>query len=56
MAKIIENETGRRTIKMSPDDVISVVKEYQRLVQTPKSYEKTREILINTNIYLPEEV
>ena len=33
MARIIENETGnRRIIKMSSDDVINVVREYQKHV------------------------
>ena len=34
MARIIENEAGkRRLIRMSTDDVISVVREYQRVVK-----------------------
>ena len=33
MARIIESTTGsRRTIKMSVDDILMIVKEYQRIV------------------------
>jgi len=56
MAKIIENEMGRRLIKMSVDDIISVVREYQRMVQNPKSFEGIRFVLNQANMYLPEEV
>lgn len=56
MAKIIENENGRRTVKMSVDDIISVVREYQRVVQNPKTYEGIRMVLNQACMYLPEEV
>ena len=56
MAKIIENETGRRLVKMSVDDIISVVREYQRVVQNPKTYEGIRMVLSQALMYLPEEV
>jgi len=56
MAKIIENEKGRRLIKMSVDDIISVVREYQRMVQSPKSFEGIRFVLKQASMYLPEEV
>lgn len=56
MAKIIDNEQGRRIIKMSVDDVISVVREYQRIVKNNKSYDVIRENLSQAFIYLPEEV
>ena len=29
MAKIIENKIGRRSVRLSTDDIISVVREYQ---------------------------
>ena len=33
MARIIESQNGaRRIIKMSTDDIISIVKDYQRIV------------------------
>jgi hypothetical protein len=56
MAKIIENEKGRRMVKMSVDDIISVVREYQRVVQNPKTYEGIRMILNQSCMYLPEEM
>ena len=56
MAKIIENEQGRRMVKMSVDDIISVVREYQRIVQNPRTYEGIRLILKQSSIYLPEDV
>lgn len=56
MARIVENKVGRRIIKMSVDDIISVVREYQRIVKLPESYEEIRELLEQACIYLPEEV
>ena len=51
MARIIENEKGRRIVKMSVDDIISVVREYQRVVQNPKTYEGIRMILNQACMY-----
>lgn len=56
MAKIIENEVGRRMVKMSVDDIISVVREYQRIVKNPRTYEGMRMILSQACMYLPEEL
>lgn len=56
MARIIENENGRRMIKMSVDDIISVVREYQRLIGCPKAYEAIRVILSQVCMYLPEDI
>lgn len=56
MVRIIENEQGRRIVKMSINDIISVVREYQRIVKNPKTYEGIRMILSNATMYLPEEV
>lgn len=56
MARIIENEVGRRMVKMSVDDIISVVREYQRVVKNPKTYEGIRMILSQACMYLPEEI
>ena len=56
MAKIIENETGRRIVKMSVDDIISVVREYQRIVKNPRTYEAVRMVLSQSLMYIPEEV
>lgn len=56
MAKIIENKKGRRMVKMSVDDIMSVVREYQRVVQNPKTHEGIRMILSQACMYLPEDV
>jgi len=56
MAKIIENKVGRRTIRLSVDDVISTVREYQRIVRNPKTYEGIRILLKDSSIYLPEDI
>lgn len=54
MARIIEGE--RRIIKMSVDDIISIVREYQNLCKKTCCYEHTREILSKANIYIPEDI
>lgn len=57
MARIIENEKGnRRIIKMTTDDVISVVKEYQKHVKIRSSYEEIRNQLEDCVIFIPEDV
>lgn len=57
MARIIENEVGkRRLIRMSTDDVISVVREYQRVVKVRSSSEEVRNQLEDYVIFIPEDV
>ena len=57
MARIIESQTGsRRMIKMSSDDIISVVQDYQRIVPRFSSIEDARSYLADTVIFIPEEV
>ena len=53
MARIIENE--RRLIKLSVDDILNVVREYQKTTQNSCCYEHTRELLSRKNFYLPED-
>ncbi len=55
MAKIIESQ--RRMVRLSVDDVLNIVREYQRLT-TNKSccYEHTREILTQNPLYIPEDI
>jgi hypothetical protein len=53
MAKIIESK--RRLIKLSVDDILNIVREYQRLTQKACCYEHTREILSKNPLYLPED-
>lgn len=56
MATIIENENGRRTIRVSTDDVLSLVREYQTLTKNIHNYESVRRILSKNCFYLPEDV
>ena len=57
MARIIENfSKKRRTIKMSVDDIISIVKDYQRIVPRFSTEQEARNFLSDTVIYLPEDV
>lgn len=55
MAKIIE--TQRRMIRLSVDDVLNIVREYQRLtINKACCYEHTREILAKNPLFLPEDI
>lgn len=56
MAAIVENMHGRRLIRISTDDVISIVKEYQNCACESESYKETREKLNKKEIYLPEDL
>ena len=57
MAKIIENFNGRRTIRLSVDDVFMVIGQYQQLAAS-KILEApdARELLSKNFVYLPEDV
>ena len=54
MARIIEGE--RRLVKLSVDDIISVVREYCTVINKSCCYEHTRELLGKINFYLPEDI
>ncbi len=54
MARIIEGE--RRIIKMSVDDILNIVREYQRICRKSCCYEHTRELLSKTDFYIPEDI
>lgn len=56
MATIVENMHGRRTIRMTTDDIISIVREYQTIACSSLSYRETREKLDRAEIYIPEDV
>lgn len=57
MARIIENEEGkRRLIKMNSDDIISIVREYQKHVKYRNNYDEIRNQLQDCVIYVPEDV
>ena len=54
MARIIEGE--RRLIKLAVDDIISIVREYQRVVHASCCYEHTRELLSKADFFIVEDV
>lgn len=57
MARIIESESGeRRIIKISTDDILSIVQDYQRIVPRFSSIEDARNYLSDTVIFIPEDV
>lgn len=57
MARIIESQSGtRRLIKMSVDDIISIVRDYQSIVPRNASIEDVRSYLSDTVIFIPEEI
>ncbi|MBS5801614.1 MAG: hypothetical protein KIC80_01185 [Brachyspira sp.] len=54
MARIIEGE--RRIIKMSVDDVLNIVREYQVITHKSCCYEHTRELLEKADFFIPEDL
>ena len=57
MARIIESQdSSRRTIKMSTEDIISVVRDYQRIVPRFSTEEDARNYLSDVAIFIPEDV
>ena len=56
MAKIIENLSGRNTIRLSVDDIINIVREYQNITRNAYSYEEIRYKLAECEIYLSEDL
>lgn len=54
MAQIIENE--RRIVRLSVDDVLNIVRGYQRLTKESCCYEHTREILSRNILFIPEDM
>lgn len=56
MAKIITTQNcKRRTIRLSSDDVISIVREYQQMMKGA-NVETAKEVLGNKVFYLPEDI
>ncbi len=53
MAEIIEGQ--RRIIKLSTEDILNIVREYQTLTYRSCCYEHTREILSKHPLYIPED-
>ena len=57
MARILESSDGaRRIIRMSTEDIISVVKDYQRIVPRFSTEIDARNYLEDTVIFIPEDI
>lgn len=56
MAKIIENKTGRRSIRLNKEDIIDIVREYQNNTLGSSSYDEIRKKLSNIEIIIPEDI
>lgn len=57
MARIIDSDnSSRRMIRLSVDDVISIVSDYQRIVPRFSHIEDVRDCLADVVIYIPEDV
>ena len=56
MAKIIENSSKRRTIKLSANDIIAIIQQYQTITHGHTEAPIVRDLLENSNFYLPEDV
>lgn len=56
MAQIMENLHGRRMVRVSTDDIISIIREYQNAVCGITSYKEVRCILDKKEMYLPEDI
>lgn len=54
MAKIIEGK--RRIIRLSTEDVLNIIREYQQITRKSCCYEHTRELLGKNPLFIPEEV
>lgn len=57
MAKIIENVSGRRMIKLSPDDVFMIIGQYQQQCSSRGlTHEEARNLINSESFYLPEDI
>lgn len=57
MARIIESDSSkRRTIKLSTDDIISIVQQYQSVTRGHREAPVVRDIIKNSSFYVPEDV
>lgn len=57
MAKIIDNYQGRRMIRLSVDDVVMIIGQYQQLCASKILEEPDARRLLSKNFfYLPEDI
>jgi len=55
MAQVIENNKGRRIIRLNTDDVINIVREYQNISCGINEYEEIRRKIDKLELYIPED-
>jgi len=56
MARIIESSVNsRRMVKLSTNDIISIVQEYQQIAKGAKCIDNIRTLLEDRVIFLPED-
>ena len=56
MAKNIEKSFGRRNIRLNENDIIDVVREYQKMTVGSFTYQEIRDKLKNFELYIPEDI
>ena len=56
MAKILENLNGRRNVRLTVDDIIFIVREYQAITANSYTYNEIRDKLKKIELYLPEDL
>lgn len=57
MARIVDNQDGRRMIRLTTDDVLTVVSLYQQHLYEVqnRNHDGIRRKLAEMNVYLPED-
>lgn len=56
MAKIIETVAKRRTIKLSVNDIISIIQQYQLVTRGHSEAPVVRDLLGHSEFVVPEDV
>lgn len=57
MARIIDNPTGRRMVKLTIDDILMIVSMYQQKCNCKNfTYTEVRQALSSGEFYLPEDL
>ena len=57
MARIIDNPSGRRMIRLSIDDILMIASVYQQKCNCKNyTYDEVRQALSSGQFYLPEDI
>lgn len=57
MAYVVENPNGRRMVRLSVDDILTIISMYQQKFNCRNySYEEIRHELAKHLVYLPEDI